>query len=301
MGDESLMTAYNGLNVLLRQDLTWGSLKRSEMTAEMLTNCKCDNQYLKVECAAYYIKDERDVPQIDQQYKQSQQYKCLSQFQSRWNIPQLTNLTGISHSFISDIFLPLSDGIIRELKSRLPSSRSKSYKPIPVITGFSMPMLSPSLSAAALTTLTKTLDSTLPKHKTPILHVGPPAAGHQLLSKDIARSGNTARWSFSKDTQLLANERDVEWLGLWNLTIQAESLDGFNYGGKVAIVEAMMVRSSLKFFCRWLIMFGCADHQLAVSPAFFLIYRRQSSPSSVLIPLWICDLCRPDLLRPGLA
>lgn len=151
-------------------------------------------------------------------------------------------ILGNSHSFISVTTLPLSSGIIDDLKNRLPLPRSKSHKPVPIITSFSLPALSPSLSAAALAFLTQTLDSALPKRKTPVLYVGPPAAGHQLLSNEAVRAGNTARWSFSKDTERLANNRDVEWLGLWNFTIQAESPDGMIYGGKVAIAEAMMVR-----------------------------------------------------------
>lgn len=112
---------------------------------------------------------------------------------------------------------------------------------MPVVTSFSLPDLSSSSSAAALTALTQTLDSVLPKRKTPVLYLGPPAAGSEPLAKDAIKTGASARQNFSLDVQQLVKDGDAEWLGFWNLTIQSENLESTGYGINVAIVEAMMV------------------------------------------------------------
>ncbi len=44
-----------------------------------------------------------------------------------------------------------------------------------------------------------------------------------------------------------ARAREVETLGMYNLTLQAGSWDGSNYGMRVGLVQAMMV--SFSFFC----------------------------------------------------
>ena len=39
-----------------------------------------------------------------------------------------------------------------------------------------------------------------------------------------------------------ARKRAIEGLGMYNLTLQAGSWDGSFYGGRVGLVQAMMVR-----------------------------------------------------------
>ena len=52
---------------------------------------------------------------------------------------------------------------------------------------------------------------------------------------------NSAVWNFSEEIAGVAREKHFDVLRLYNLTIQAVSRDGENYGQKVALVEAMMV------------------------------------------------------------
>lgn len=68
----------------------------------------------------------------------------------------------------------------------------------------------------------------------PVLLLGPPAYG-------VAKDGNMAIWKYQDEMRRVAREKHVDVLGLWNLTVQAGSRDGERYGGKVALVEAMMV------------------------------------------------------------
>lgn len=76
------------------------------------------------------------------------------------------------------------------------------------------------------------------ERNTPILWVGPTAAGHIEL-KD--RKGNQEIWQFDGAIAGLAREHDVEVLGMWNLTAQATSWDGTRFGERVAITQAMMI------------------------------------------------------------
>jgi len=71
----------------------------------------------------------------------------------------------------------------------------------------------------------------------PMLYLGPQAMGLNKAGKD----GNAALWKFQEEIAEPAKQRHSDVLGLWNLTIQANSKDGERYGQNVALVEAMMV------------------------------------------------------------
>lgn len=75
----------------------------------------------------------------------------------------------------------------------------------------------------------------------PWLWVGPNAAGHLKPPNQIVSEGNTALWHYTIDTMNEAKKRDLDALGMYNLTLQANSWDGSYYGPKVALVQAMMV------------------------------------------------------------
>jgi hypothetical protein len=90
---------------------------------------------------------------------------------------------------------------------------------------------------------TKVLDELLihadaTKRKTPLLWLGPTAPGH-LEMKD--HNENKDVWRFHTEMVQVARDRDVEALGLWNMTVQANSFNGRAFGENVAIVQAMMV------------------------------------------------------------
>ena len=76
----------------------------------------------------------------------------------------------------------------------------------------------------------------------PFMWVGPNAAGHLKPPGQIMSEGNNALWHYTIELAKEARSRQVEPLGMYNLTLQASSWDGSYYGSRVALVQAMMVR-----------------------------------------------------------
>lgn len=76
----------------------------------------------------------------------------------------------------------------------------------------------------------------------PFLWVGPNAAGHLKPPSQILNQGNNALWHYTIEMAKEAEARELDALGMYNLTLQAGSWDGSYYGQKVVLVQAMMVR-----------------------------------------------------------
>lgn len=76
----------------------------------------------------------------------------------------------------------------------------------------------------------------------PFLWLGPAAAGHLKPPGQILSQGNNALWHFTVEMAKEARSREMDALGLYNMSLQASSWDGSAYGEKVALVQAMMVR-----------------------------------------------------------
>ena len=75
----------------------------------------------------------------------------------------------------------------------------------------------------------------------PFLWLGPNAAGHLKPPAQILSQGNNALWHYTVEMAKEARAREIDALGMYNMTLQATSWDGSGYGEKVAIVQAMMV------------------------------------------------------------
>ena len=75
----------------------------------------------------------------------------------------------------------------------------------------------------------------------PWLWVGPNAAGHLKPPGQILTQGNNALWHYTVETMKEAKNRGLDTLGMYNLTLQANSWDGSYYGLNVGLVQAMMV------------------------------------------------------------
>lgn len=78
----------------------------------------------------------------------------------------------------------------------------------------------------------------------PWLWVGPNAAGHLKPANQVLGEGSNALWHFTIETMQEARKRELDALGMYNLTLQAESWDGSFYGQRVGLVQAMMVSRS---------------------------------------------------------
>ncbi len=143
------------------------------------------------------------------------------------------------------VFIPITDSPApEELHASFTSLISgdlDAYKPIPVIH---------SLSLATSLSWSKAIDSmdewvTLADasgRNIPILWVGPNAAGHLKPPGQILTQGNNALWHYTLETMKEAKARQLDALGMYNLTLQANSWDGSNYGQRVGLVQAMMVK-----------------------------------------------------------
>lgn len=78
----------------------------------------------------------------------------------------------------------------------------------------------------------------------PYLWIGANAAGHLKPPGQILSEGNNAIWHYTLEMAEEAKNRQIDFLGMYNLTLQANSWDGSNYGARVGLVQAMMVGSS---------------------------------------------------------
>ena len=86
---------------------------------------------------------------------------------------------------------------------------------------------------------TKALDEWLAlilaaKRNVPLLFLSPPAIG--------SPDSNIAVWQYHQRMSTIAKEKHIDILGLYNLTLQATSMDGgMHFGERVALIEAMMI------------------------------------------------------------
>lgn len=75
----------------------------------------------------------------------------------------------------------------------------------------------------------------------PMLLLGPQAFCWNRSLATSADDINSARQHFYHGIAGIASEKYYELLSLFNLTLQASSIDGENFGESVALVEAMMI------------------------------------------------------------
>lgn len=107
------------------------------------------------------------------------------------------------------------------------------WQPSPVIFSFGH------ASSFDIETTTQALDEWLAlalgaERNIPLLFLSPPAIG--------SPDSNIAVWQFHQRMSVTAKQKHVDMLGLYNLTLQATSINGgLHYGERVALVEAMMI------------------------------------------------------------
>ncbi len=123
-----------------------------------------------------------------------------------------------------------------------------SWRPIPVVLSlsFSSGLSRPTATASMeewLTLIDGFVETTL--RNVPTLWIGPVAAGQANPPGEILTSGRNALWHYTTEMSKEAIKREMESLGMYNLTLQATVWDGSSYGEKVALVQAMMVCHAL--------------------------------------------------------
>ncbi|KAL2004265.1 hypothetical protein VTN02DRAFT_3990 [Thermoascus thermophilus] len=224
IGDASLGNIYAAFNILLRENLAFGSLKQWEMSKEQIETCRCENQYTNNRCSVFRVSSSDDVHAHDEKSATRSPYACSAR---------------VFHTLLTVTGSPAPGSAHRTFRNLI-SKSAENKKPIPVIHSLS---LSTSLSQPIATA---SMDEWLTAakasgRKMPFLWVGPTAAGPQKPAGLVMSQGNNALWHYTLDTSKAAQSRNMEALGMYNATLQATSFDGSNYGEKVSLVQAMMI------------------------------------------------------------
>jgi hypothetical protein len=218
VGDASLQNIYNGFNILLRQDLATGALKAWDMDGNLLDSCRCDAQFNTPACAEHFVTSSHEVnentPSIGSPY-------TCSRF---------------PHAMLRIEGSPASGKMYEQFKKLVPRVPRSNYKPVPVIHSLAPGAFSLDQAAESLHEFLHLADAS--KRKTPMLWIGPTAAGHIEIKN---RKGNQEIWDYDRAMAESARKNDIEVLKMWNMTVQASSFDGIGFGEKVAITQAMMV------------------------------------------------------------
>ncbi|KAL9610653.1 MAG: hypothetical protein Q9167_004662 [Letrouitia subvulpina] len=224
IGDDSLRYIYSAFNMLLRENIALGSLKQWEMKESEREMCRCENQLIKIDCTKYAVMDSESVKTNDAGSGHSSPYYC----------------DRTPHIFIPIDASPAKENLHNTFSSILNRDHD-SYKPIPVVHSLSLSTsLSWPMATSSMDEWVTIADIT--QRNTPFLWVGPNAAGHLKPPNLIMNQGNNALWHYTVEMAKEANSRQLDALGMYNLTLQAGSWDGSYYGQKVALVQAMMVR-----------------------------------------------------------
>lgn len=65
IGDDLLQHVYSAFNILLRENVALGGLKQWEMSESDRSACRCDNQFVKSDCAKYAVTSSEQVVKND--------------------------------------------------------------------------------------------------------------------------------------------------------------------------------------------------------------------------------------------
>ncbi|KIW62218.1 hypothetical protein, variant [Phialophora macrospora] len=219
VGDDSLQPIYTGLNILLRRDLGHGALKTWQMDQHTRRQCGCDNQFTSTTCAAHFVTSSDDLGPVPAG-KIETPYFCAR----------------IPHAFLRVTSSPAPQSVIDKFKALAPREKRSNYHPVPMILSLSPATVNAEAAVSSLEEFLALADQS--HRKTPMLWIGPTASGHVEIR---GRKGNQEIWDFDRQLRQVAEDNGVEALGMWNVTVQANSWDGVRFGEKVALTQAMMV------------------------------------------------------------
>jgi hypothetical protein len=218
VGDSSLQSIYNGLNILLRQDLAAGSLQTWDMDQATKDHCDCNIQFTNPACAKYFVTASDQV--VDNTPAKGSPYHC--------------NRT--PHALLKVDSSPAPADVVDKFNLLVPQAARSKYQPIPIIHSLSPHTVSAQTANDSLLEFLHLADES--QRKTPMLWIGPASPGHL----DVTHPLNSADvWEYDQDLAKSAAANDIEVLKMWNMTAQASSHNGVGFGESVAITQAMMV------------------------------------------------------------
>lgn len=247
VGDDALANVYAGFNILVRENLVLGALKDWEMGSEYRDSCRCESQFTDKSCWPLRITASDQFPSHDDsnacstcRFSSAHPQHSSLNFEKENNCTDKT-VTATPHAFFSSTGSPIAK-TAHERFHRLVAQGAGRKKPLPVVHGLSHS------TSYSLSTAQASMDEWLAMAKptgrnTPFLWIGPTAPGHQKKPAE----DNTSVWQYAIDTAQAAQSRDMDVLGMYNATLQAESWDGTHFGEKVALTQAMMVSCPIFF------------------------------------------------------
>ncbi|MCJ1403410.1 hypothetical protein MMC11_006633 [Xylographa trunciseda] len=223
IGDSMLQNVYSAFNMLLRENVALGGLKQWNLKDNERSSCYCDNQFMRPECSGQSITSSAEVRENEGGSGHRSPYYC----------------DRTPHYFLSIGGSP-APSFLHSTFSNLLSASPDSYKPVPVVHSLSLSTsLSWPLATASMDEWLSLADAST--RNVPFLWVGPTAAGHLKPPGLILSQGNNALWHYTVEMSKEAQAREVDALGMYNLTLQASSWDGSGYGMRVGLMQAMMV------------------------------------------------------------
>lgn len=222
VGDELIASMYAAFNMLMRKNLKYGALEQWRMQDSDLEECGCRKQFTNPECTKFFVKSGEDVVKHDLEGGPPSPYVCHRT--PHWYFP----VNG-----------PAPADTINKFRDILEQD-PHSWKPVAIIHSLG---LSTRFDWQAAT---ESIDEWLTVadnsgRNSPMLWVGPNAAGHLKPPSRIMQEGNNALWHYSLLMVNEAKRRGIEALSSYNMTLQASSWDGSNYDERVSLVQAMMV------------------------------------------------------------
>lgn len=76
LGDNTLRQVYSGFNILLRENVALGALKQWEMSEAERHSCRCENQFVKFDCAKFGVASSEEVTKNDVKGRHASPYFC---------------------------------------------------------------------------------------------------------------------------------------------------------------------------------------------------------------------------------
>ncbi|TAQ84098.1 hypothetical protein B7494_g7583 [Chlorociboria aeruginascens] len=222
VGDDIARSVYAAFNVLLREDLAFGSLQQWIMSDQDLITCNCNNQFLNSDCWAYTMDSSEKMETKEVNERKGSPYHC-----------------DLPHAYLAVDNTPASATSIAHFKD-LAYAKPNPWQPTPVI--FSVGHSSSFDTIKATRALEEWLAlATGSERNVPVLFLGPPAFGLGKPFETAPKEDNALVWAFQEEMAAITKQKHTDILGLYNLTLQASSPDGDLFSEKVALVEAMMV------------------------------------------------------------
>ncbi|KAK2625810.1 hypothetical protein QTJ16_005122 [Diplocarpon rosae] len=222
VGDDVAQSVYTAFNILLREDLILGGVRDWMMGDVDQAKCKCDGQFLDIDCLKFAVKSIEEVKNAGRDRKGSP-YLCER----------------IPHAYVAVETVPAPPAAQNSFKD-LTFGKPNPWQPSPLIFSFGQ---GSSLDSALST---KAVDewytlASASERNVPMLFLSPPAFGLKKAPGTSPHEGNLAVWNYHTSMAPAAKEKHFDVLSMFNLTLQASSVDGERFGTKVALVEAMMV------------------------------------------------------------